>query len=111
MLAKQTLKMRAIWQVFFSFETKPCLGLSRSNRDLVSSGTAMPVGFGMPGLHNFKIEWHDFTESVNMLSSKKQFGLTNEEIIPYLEHAYVGIITLKTNEVQLKNNYLAVIAL
>lgn len=48
--------------------------------------------------NNLKIEWHDFTESVDMLSSKKRFGLTNEEVGPYLEHAYVGIITLKTSE-------------
>lgn len=47
--------------------------------------------------NNLKIEWHDFTKSVDMLSSKKQFGLTNEEVIPYLEHAYVGIITIKTS--------------
>ena len=47
--------------------------------------------------NNLKIEWHDFAESVDMLSSKKQFGLTNEEVIPYLEHAYVGIITMKTS--------------
>ena len=46
---------------------------------------------------NLKIEWHDFTESVNMLSSKKLFNLTNEEVIPYLEHAYVEIITMKTS--------------
>lgn len=45
--------------------------------------------------NNLKIEWHDFTESVDMLSSKKQFGLTDEEVVPYLEHAYVGIIKLK----------------
>lgn len=45
--------------------------------------------------NNLKIEWHDFTESVDMLSSKKQFGLSNEQVIPYLENAYVGIISTK----------------
>lgn len=45
--------------------------------------------------NNLQIEWHDFSESVEMLSSKKHFGLTNEEVIPYLENAYVGIIRLK----------------
>ena len=45
--------------------------------------------------NNLKIEWHDFTESVDMLSSKNKFGLTDKEVVPYLEHAYVGIIKIK----------------
>lgn len=43
---------------FFFFETKRYLGLSPSNRDSVSSGPAVHICFRMPGLHNFKIEWH-----------------------------------------------------
>ncbi len=43
-----------------------------------------------------KIEWHDFVESLPMLSSKERFGLKNSEVKKYLQNAYVGIIKKKT---------------
>jgi len=49
------------------------------------------------GKNNLKIEWHDFTESIPLLSSKIKYGLTDEEIVPYLKNAYVSIIDLKDN--------------
>ena len=45
--------------------------------------------------NNLKIEWHSFTESVDMLSSREKFNLTKEEVLKYLENAYVGIIKVK----------------
>lgn len=47
--------------------------------------------------NNLKIEWHDFTESIDMLYSKKYFNLTNEEVVPYLQYAYVGVISILAN--------------
>lgn len=44
--------------------------------------------------NNLTIEWHEFTESINMLSSKARFALIDEQVLPYLENAYVGIIRL-----------------
>lgn len=44
---------------------------------------------------SLKIEWHDFVESVPMLSSKEKFGLTDNEVEKYLQNAYVGIITVR----------------
>lgn len=41
---------------------------------------------------NLKIEWHDFVESVPMLSSKERFGLNDVEVTKYLQNAYVGVI-------------------
>ena len=49
------------------------------------------------GKNNLKIQWHDFTESIPLLSSKIKYGLTDEEIVPYLKNAYVSIIDLKDN--------------
>lgn len=40
----------------------------------------------------FNIEWHEFTESLPLLSSPKKFNLTREETKKYLENAYVSII-------------------
>lgn len=41
---------------------------------------------------NLKIEWHDFAESIPMMSSKKYFKLSDIEVAKYLQNAYVSII-------------------
>lgn len=44
---------------------------------------------------NLKIDWHDFVESIPMLSSKEKFKLKDCEVNKYLQNAYVGIIKAK----------------
>ncbi len=44
---------------------------------------------------NLKIKWHDFVESIPMLSSKQRFRIKDNEVKKYLQNAYVGIITIK----------------
>ena len=40
----------------------------------------------------------DGTLTYTISNIKSYFGLTDEEVVPYLENAYVGIISMNTNE-------------
>lgn len=47
---------------------------------------------------NLNIEWHEFIESISMLSSLNILKRTKKEVEPYLKDAYVSILTANKNK-------------
>lgn len=51
-------------------------------------------------LIGLKMEWHEFTESLPMLSSIKILKQTKNKVKPYLKDAYVSVLTALRSSVK-----------